>query len=84
MKVIRCGNINPLWMSSLSRELEVIMKELVGMKGKNVLCNMQKAVLSGSLWTDLHGTIIAACDKLTTGLQLVYDCRVRQRKCRSI
>ena len=36
------------------------------------------------LRADLYGTIFVACDKLTTGLQLVCDCRVRQKKCRSI
>ena len=43
-----------------------------------------KSRKSHSFWADLHGTIFVACDKLTTGLQLVYDCRVRQRKCRGI
>ena len=32
-----------------SRKLEVMMKELVGKKSKDVLHNMQKAVLSCSL-----------------------------------
>ena len=36
------------------------------------------------LRADLHGTIFVPCDKFTTGLHLVYDCRVRQKKCRSI
>ena len=31
------------------RDLEVKLKELVGSKSKGVLCNMQKAVLSGTL-----------------------------------
>ena len=37
-------------------------------------------------WTlraDLQCTIFVARDMLTTGLQRVCDCRVRQRKCRS-
>ena len=32
---------------------------------------------SRSLKVDLYGTIFVARDKLTTGLQLVYDCRIR-------
>ena len=46
---VRQCNIITHVLGGWSRELEVVMKELVGRKGKDALHNMQKAVLSSSL-----------------------------------
>ena len=39
----------------------------------------------GVVRADLHGTIFVACDNgLRQALDMIYDCCVRQKKCRSI
>ena len=53
--------------------------------GEKLLEKLRSVTVSlYTIWADLHGAISVACNMLKTGLQLVYDCRVRQRKCRSI
>ena len=46
---------------------------------------MRAASLHLRLRADLHGTIFVACDKgLRQAHDMIYDCCVRQKKCRSI
>ena len=53
--------------------------------GEKLLEKLQSVTMSlNTRWADLHGAIFVACNMLKTGLQILYDCRVPQRKCGSI